>query len=374
MTPTHTDRVTIPANILPVLIEKFPDMIHSVDTEGRIVYANQTATRLLGYSLPELLSMNIRQIYADEILPAMERGFKELKESGSKNVESLLKAKDGTRIPVEIRSLSLYDEEGRFIRTFSISRDIRDLKELQNQVIHTSRLAAIGETASGVAHDINNPLTVILLSNEMLQRSINSSKDLSDSARQPLVRCTSDIQKAGDRIQRLSNHLRNFSRGIVEKHETVDLFDVLSDALFMVGSRITHARVRANNQTVKGRYYVHGMPNQIEQVFVNLIANACDAMENCPTRNLTIEIRSAREFDKDCWACTVTDTGTGIAPEIMEDVFQSFFTTKPKGKGTGLGLSISQSIIADHKGKITLQSEVGKGTTFSVILPQEVLP
>jgi PAS domain S-box-containing protein len=367
-TPTH---VTIPPNILPVLLEKFPDMIHSVDTNGQIVYANQTATRLLGYSMTELLSMNIRQIYADEILPAVERGFKELKEAGTKNVESLLKTKDGTRIPVEIRSLSIYDDTGRFIRTFSISRDIRDLKELQNQVVHTSRLAAIGETASGVAHDINNPLTIILLSNEMLQRSITTSKELSEPTRQPLLRCTADVQKAGDRIQRLSSHLRNFSRGIVEKHETVDLFDVLSDALFMLGSKITQARVRTINQTVKGRYFVHGMPNQIEQVFVNLIANACDAMENCPTRTLTIEILTKREFDKDCWKCTVSDTGTGIAPEHMDEVFQSFFTTKPKGKGTGLGLSISQSIISDHKGKITVQSEVGKGTTFSVILPQE---
>ena len=131
------------ADIFKILLDNFPDMIHSIDDDGNIVYTNKSAEALLKYTREELLSMNIRQIYADEILEAVEKGFTELKERGDKTVESLLKTKDGTRIPVEIRSFSIYDDEGRFIRTFSILRDIRKIKELQSSLIHAGRLLSV---------------------------------------------------------------------------------------------------------------------------------------------------------------------------------------------------------------------------------------
>ena len=114
--------------------------------------------------------MSVYEIYAEEVQEAVKAGFSNLKQKGDKTVESVLQAKDGEVIPVEIRSFSIYDDDGEFIRTFSILRDIRPIKELQASLVHTSRLAAIGELSSGVAHDINNPLTVILVSNEMILR------------------------------------------------------------------------------------------------------------------------------------------------------------------------------------------------------------
>ena len=140
------------ADIFEILLDNFPDMIHSIDHEGNIVYTNRTASNLLGYTGEELLQMNVREIYAEEVLIALEKGFSDLKQKGDKRVESILKAKDGKKIPVEIRSFSIYDDEGNFIRTFSILRDIREIKELQNSLVHAGRLAAIGELSSGVAH------------------------------------------------------------------------------------------------------------------------------------------------------------------------------------------------------------------------------
>lgn len=359
------------ADVFEILLDSFPDMIHSIDDDGNIVYTNRTAEALLGYTRKELLSMNIRQIYADEVLKDVERGFTDLKERGDKTVESLLKAKDGTRIPVEIRSFSIYDDEGNFIRTFSILRDIREIKELQKSLVHTGRLAAIGELASGVAHDINNPLTVILLSNEMMLKELDRVDVSQDTPAKSVTSLAKDVQKASKSIQKLADHLRSFSRGMAEKYELVDLYDSISDALFITNNKIHTSTVDVVNKIKKGVFFIKGFPNHMEQVFVNLIGNACDAMAGQPKRKLTLSIEPCqRDNNVNYWKCDIVDTGTGIRKEILGEIFQSFFTTKEKEKGTGLGLSISRGIIRDHKGDIEVTSEVGKGTTFSVLLPQ----
>jgi C4-dicarboxylate-specific signal transduction histidine kinase len=299
----------------------------------------------------------------------MERGFVELKKKGDKRVESMLRPKDDSRIPVEIRSFSIYDDQGRFIRTFSILRDIRPLKELQNSLVHAGRLAAIGETASGVAHDINNPLTVILLSTDMAARELDAGRLQDETSVQRLKSCTAGIRKAASSIEKLSNHLRNFARGMKEKHETVDLFDPLTDAMFILSNKVMKNGVQITSSVVKATHFVHGCPNQIEQVFINLISNACDAMEQRPERRLNLSITRVEHNGAPAWKCDVTDTGGGVPEHLREDIFQSFFTTKEKGKGTGLGLSISTSIVKVHGGEIRLESKEGVGSTFSVILP-----
>jgi len=371
MSKMRIQEVEIPdADIFKILLDNFPDMIHSIDDVGNIIYTNRRAEFLLGYTRQELLSMNIRQIYADEILNALENGFSDLKEKGDKTVESVLKTKDGTRIPVEIRSFSIYDDQGQFLRTFSILRDMRRIKELQASLVHAGRLAAIGELASGVAHDINNPLTVILLSNDMLLREIARNAGGNDDASAKLTTLATDIQKASHSIQKLADHLRNFSRGMAEKQELIDLYTSISDALFITKNKIISNGIEVTNSTTKQKYYVTGCTNHMEQVFVNLVGNACDAMTGRPNRRLTISIESGKLGDVDCWKCNISDTGTGIPAEISEEIFRSFFTTKPKGKGTGLGLSISRGIVRDHKGDIVFSTETGKGTTFSVLLPK----
>ncbi len=358
------------ADIFEILLDNFPDMIHSIDQEGNIVYTNRTASILLGYSGEELLQMNVREIYADEVLKALEEGFSDLKEKGDKRVESLLKAKDGTEIPVEIRSFSIYDDEGNFLRTFSILRDIREVKELQNSLVHAGRLAAIGELSSGVAHDINNPLTVILLSNEMMLKELERDHSDPISMIEKVTGHATDIQRASKSIQKLADHLRTFSRGMAEKYENLDLFDVLADALFITSNKINRSGITFDNSLKKGDLIVNGMSNQLEQVFINMIGNACDAMTDSEKRNLSIKASSTEWDNVPCWRIEFSDTGKGIPEDLHEDVFHSFFTTKEKGKGTGLGLSISRGIIRDHKGEIYLESKEGKGSSFFILLPK----
>lgn len=358
------------ADIFKILLDNFPDMIHSIDDHGRIVYTNRTASTLLGYTVEELSGMNIREIYAEEVLPALEKGFTDLKQKGDKSVESILKGKDGSQIPVEIRSFSIYDDEGNFIRTFSILRDIREIKELQNSLVHAGRLAAIGELSSGVAHDINNPLTVILLSNEMMLRELKRDHSDPEAMLDKVANHASDIHRASKSIQKLVDHLRTFSRGMAEQYETIDLYQVLSDALFITNNKILKNCISLENSITKGEMFVNGMPNQLEQVLVNIINNACDAMSDTEKKHLAIKATESEWDNTPCWGIEISDTGKGIPGEIQEDIFHSFFTTKEKGKGTGLGLSISRGIIRDHKGDIYIKSKDGEGTSFFVLLPK----
>lgn len=356
-------------DIFQHLLDSFPDMIHSVDDRGRIVYANRTAESLLGYKRSELIGMDVHAIYADEVQNAMDAGFTALRQEGNMRVESLLKTKSGETLPVEIRSFGIYDDTGQFLKTFSIVRDIRKIKALQNELIHAGRLAAIGELASGVAHDIGNPLTVILLANEVILRALAESSKCGAAELQRIRNSAHDIRRASGSIEKLSTHLRTFSRGMAEAYQPVDLYEALADALFITGSKLIKSGVVVENPTVKGRHFVNGCANQLEQIFVNLVSNACDAMQQSDERRLTINVSGCVDEGRDCWCCDVQDTGCGIPAENTEAVFRSFFTTKPKGQGTGLGLAICAGILREHEGRIELDLERRTGTTFRVLLP-----
>jgi signal transduction histidine kinase len=313
--------------------------------------------------------MNFRQLYPPEIMDAVEKGFSEVKQSGEKRVESLFMAKDGTRIPVELRTLVIRGASGDFAQTFTVSRDLRKLKEMQESLIHTGRLAAIGELAAGVVHDLNNPLTAVILASSIM-KSVADSPDLpAQELREQASHFCETINESASTMEKLTTRLRDFSRGIKEQHTPVDLFDPIHDALFILAHKIRANNVRVTCSFVKAKYWTQGDRNQIQQVFLNLFANACDAMAQSDVRELGVDIRQDSIDDKPFWRCEVCDSGEGVPQELQEQVFKSFFTTKPRGKGTGLGLSISRSILKEHNGDIRLVSERGKGATFSVLLP-----
>ncbi len=355
--------------LFDTLMEDFPDMIHSVDEAGNIVYFNRMSMRLLGYTAEELRALNISRLYPPEIMEAVETGFREVKQTGEKRVESLFLAKDGTRIPVELRTLTLCDDQGAFSQTFTVSRDLRKFKELQADLIHAGRLAAIGELAAGVVHDLNNPLTAVILASAVLRKVIDRPDTPPDQLREHASAFCATINESAATMENLTTRLRDFSRGVKEQHKLVDLFDPINDALFILAQRMRNNNIAVSCTVVKAKHWVLGDRNQIQQVFLNLFANACDAMATCDARELAISVDTCTKEGAVYWRCAVRDSGEGIPQEIQDKVFKSFFTTKPRGKGTGLGLSIARSILAEHSGDITLSSEHGKGTTFIVRLP-----
>jgi len=366
---TATASIVSADMLLDALIEDFPDMIHSVDTDGNLVYVNRMGAKLLGYTDVELLSMNIRQLYPPEILEAVEKGFSEVKQTGEKRIESLFMAKDGTRIPVELRTLVIRDSEGGFGRTFTVSRDLRVMKEMQAGLIQASKLAALGELAAGVAHDLNNPLTAIILAASIMKNNAASGRFSPEELCEQSATYTETVSESAEVMQNLTTRLRDFSRGVKEQHTILDLFGPINDALFILSHKLRHGNINVVSSVIKGKHSVLGDYNQIQQIFLNLFSNACDAMEGRDTRDLSISVKHEEIDCAPFWCCSVSDTGEGISPEVQDKVFKAFFTTKPRGKGTGLGLSICRTIASEHNGKLRLESDPGKGTTFSVLFP-----
>ncbi len=352
-------------NIFRCLLNEFPDIIHSVDTDGFIISTNKKACQLLGYTKDELIGKHIKEIYAPEVLSDMSVGFTALKKQGEVTTfQSKLISKTEEIIDVEIRSFVIYDDDGNFLKTFSILRDIREKIELQSQLLHSSRLAAIGELSSCIAHDIANPLAVISLYGEMMQETIEGG--VTSDNLEVIYDNLRSIQLSTKTIIKLVTGMRNFSRKSEMVMEPVDIGNIIDEAFFMVANKIGDVTVICN---IKPKTLIMGMHNELEQVFMNLFSNACDAMSGLERENkfITIDIDVV---DPEYYVVSVKDSGNGVPEPSIKHIFDSFYTTKGRDKGTGLGLSICKSIVENHKGTISLNSKALEGAEFLIKLPK----
>ncbi len=246
-----------------------------------------------------------------------------------------------------------------------------ELQSAQAQLIQTGRLASIGELAAGVAHELNQPLMVIRSTAQILARYLDR---LSPAQ---LVEHITAVERNTGRMMHIINHLRTFSRQTPAQFEKVDVNKVIRDAFLMIGEQLRLRNITADTRLDAALPPCHGNPNQLEQVVLNLIANARDAIADAAEtrakgRNayrgvLDIVTRSSPEN-----AATIeilfTDNGAGIPEEHLPKIFDPFFTTKEVGKGTGLGLSISYGIIHEHKGVIAIEETSEAGTTIKITL------
>ncbi len=245
----------------------------------------------------------------------------------------------------------------------------RDLEAdvLNRQLMQASKLASIGELASGVAHEINNPLAVILTESQVIRDLSEEAKDTDSEFHDQLALSLSQIDSQVQRCSHITQNLLRFSRRIAAVAQSVDLNSALKEVLGLLEKRANSAGVQVSVDFQENLPTVNADPFELEQVFLNLINNAIDAHEGKPQGSIHITTRLNKAGNQ--LIATVLDTGSGIPNKDLERIFDPFFTTKPVGKGTGLGLSISYSIIRHMGGRISVQSEVGKGTEFRVILP-----
>lgn len=266
-----------------------------------------------------------------------------------------------------------------------------ELKEAQSQLIQSAKLASIGELASGVAHELNQPLMVIRGIAQLLRRNLrknNLNNEELMGQLDPIVRNTK-------RMMNIINHLRTFSRQSTSDFAPVDVNQILEDSFLMIGEQLRLRNIQVNTQFASDLPKIKGDPNQLEQVFLNLITNARDAVEmrddGQGTKNDSIQDRDEyrgiiilatkkgvlsnqtsttdNRQSKDFIEILIRDNGGGISAERVENIFDPFFTTKAVGKGTGLGLSISYGIIKDHQGEIEVAETGPEGTTFRIRLP-----
>jgi nitrogen-specific signal transduction histidine kinase/ActR/RegA family two-component response regulator len=250
-----------------------------------------------------------------------------------------------------------------------IARDLTERRRIQAQLIRADRLAAMGTLAAGVAHEINNPLAYLMLNLQYVMRELPRF-DGSASRLAFLLERLAEAEHGARRVSSIVGDLRTFGRPEQVERGPVSVTRAVASAVKVASTQIRHrARIVESYEEVP---LVDGSATRLEQVFVNLLVNAAQAIaDGNPDGN---QVSASVRAEADRVVVEVSDTGSGIPPDILTRVFDPFFTTKPRGVGTGLGLPISRGIVTALGGEITVSSTVGKGTTFRVALPALTAP
>jgi PAS domain S-box-containing protein len=326
---------------------------------------------LLGYTPEELEKTSAyEQIHPDD-QPAVKLAAEEAKTSGiGRRVEYRIRHKSGEWRVMESTASAVRNSEGAVEKLIIVNRDITERKHLEQQLLLSQRLEAVGKLSGGVAHDFNNILGVIIGYSEALQQMM--------PADDPMREAVDEIEKAGRRAAALTQQLLAFSRKQVLEPKVLDLNSIVADVEKMLRRLIGEdLELEIVPASTLGR--VKADRGQIEQVILNLAVNARDAMPHggklkIETMNADLDENDARRLryviPGHYVMLQVSDTGTGMSAEVQSHIFEPFFTTKEQGKGTGLGLATVYGVVKQSGGYIWLESELGKGSRFQVYLPR----
>ncbi len=342
---------------LRAIVDAAVDGIIAIDAAGTILELNPAALRIFGYEAHELLGKNVKvlmpQPFRDEHDGYVERYLR----TGERRIigigrEVRGRRKDGSVFP---QSLGVAEATVCGKRVFTgIVRDLGLLREAEERAHQAEQLAALSTITAGIAHDVGTPMTTIMGYAELLEMSAPDDKSR-DRARH----IVDQVRRVTDLLQTLLN----IARPRRAEPEKIDVADVLDHSVDFFREKLK-GRGIVVERDYAARPAVVADRDRLEQVFLNLIVNAADAMPSGGTLSVRIE-RQDPEFVE----IAIEDTGVGIAPRELDRIFDAFYTTKERGKGTGLGLLVSQRIIREHGGTLRVQSEVGKGTRFTLTLP-----
>ena len=248
-----------------------------------------------------------------------------------------------------------------------VTKRDKEAEDLNRQLMQASKLASIGELAAGVAHEINNPLAVILTENQVILDLVESEPALGAEFKDQLGQSLAQVDAQVERCSHITQNLLRFSQRMTLPSRYVDLNAAVKDVVGLLEKRAVSRGVHIGLDLQENLPKIRGYDFEIEQVFVNLISNAIDAHEGKPYGSIHIVTRY--DSKRHGVVATVADSGAGISDENLTRVFDPFYTTKPVGQGTGLGLSISYNIIRQMGGGLSVRSEAGKGTKFEIFLP-----
>jgi PAS domain S-box-containing protein len=349
------------------LLDKARDAILVRHFEHGITYWNKSAELLYGWTAEEAMGRQTGDLlYCD--MAAYEQAIAAVLTKGEWCGEIQQVTKSGVTILIEARWTLVRDEAGRPQAVLAINSDITEKKKMEQQFLRAQRMESIGTLAGGIAHDLNNVLAPILMSIELLRMT---SRD--ERARAVLSTIETSAKRGADMVKQILS----FARGVEGQRTVIDVRHIIQDMQHLVQDTFPKEIV-FRSELDKELPLFSGDHTQVHQVLLNLCVNARDAMPQGGT--LTV-IATTLQVDDNYAGMTpgslpgrylvvkVTDTGTGIPPEVVDKIFDPFFTTKEHGKGTGLGLSTVLSIVKSHGGFLNVYSEPGNGTTFSVCFP-----
>ncbi|GAC1680941.1 MAG: hypothetical protein PVS2B2_19540 [Candidatus Acidiferrum sp.] len=342
------------------LIDSFPDLILVLDTARHYEYVTPRYTEILGYEVEEVLSTELGGRTHSEDLPLLLSAYGDIiagRQTFS-SIELRARHKKGDWRRIRFNLSPLCDAAGRIEGVVMSGRDITELKRLEEQLIQTEKLAAMGQMLAGVAHELNNPLTAILGATELLRDRPGTEE--------ATWRQLDLTHRQARRAARIVQNLLEFSRPASPQKQPVDLNSIIDRTLQLHEQSLRANGVSVDFQPQRDLPGVFGDANQLIQVFLNLVTNAEQAIREVRTSG-RIQMRIARNLNR--LRVTVQDDGAGIKQEILNQIFDPFYTTKRPGGGTGLGLSICSSIVREHGGTIEAESLPGGGAAFIVYFP-----
>jgi PAS domain S-box-containing protein len=351
------------------LLDKARDAIIVADTDEKIVYWNQSAERIYGWNAEEVVGRHLQEVFFHgKPPPELQETIKGLRERGEWVGELQEFTKEGRPLIIQGRATAIRDEQGRPKSLLIINTDVTERKLLEEQFLRAQRLESLGVLISGIAHDLNNSLSPIVMGAGIVRDEVTSPE---------LESIVNTMHTSARRSAEMVKQMLTFVRGGESKKTHVypgqlvkEMGKIISDTF----PKSIQCRVLVD----KSSWQVYGLPTQLHQVLLNLCVNARDAMPEGGTLTLSVENASLKPADVAAhsgakpgnYLCLgVADTGAGIPAEQLGKIFDPFFTTKAPGKGTGLGLSTSLGIIKSHGGFIDVQSKVGRGTEFKFYLP-----
>jgi len=339
------------------LLESFPDLILVIDLDGRYGFVSSRIHDLRGYKPEDLLGKKVEeeQDYSPELFALYRDLITGRKMFGSCDYNA--RHRDGSWRTMRASASPLFDAENKLSGVIVSVRDITVEKKLEQQIIQSERLAAMGQMIGGFAHELNNPLTSILGMSELLQEG-----EAPESVRKQMVILQQQARRAAEIVQ----NLMYFSRPPAPGKSPIDLGELVQRTLHLHAYSLRKSNITVDFLKANSLPPVSGDAHQLMQVFLNLILNSEQAMREVRDRG-TLRIRINK--DEQSVSVIFQDDGPGISAEILPNIFDPFYTTKRPGRGTGLGLSICKAILREHRGNVEAASGAGGGAVFTVTLP-----
>ncbi|MDD5692684.1 MAG: PAS domain S-box protein [Candidatus Omnitrophica bacterium] len=329
--------------------------LYLTNPEGFITYFGMGSEAMLGWSKQEIIFKHAGVLhYPGSSGGGLEHILKNVRKSGKYETEAELVTKSGQAIPVILTANRFLDSGGKASGYIFIAKDITERKKMEYQAFQAEKLAALGQLSAGIAHEINNPLLVISGRAELLKGEKDGQK---------LKKGLNLIDAQAQRIRRLVDGILKFSRKTTPVFEKLDVNEVIELVLPLICcNAVPTAEIEIKKEFEKNMPRIKGDSHQLQEVLLNLLINAYQSMPE----GGTVTITTGNFQDLYAQVC-ITDTGAGIPAQHLKNIFMPFFSTKDSG--TGLGLSISHNIIKSHNGSIEVESQVGKGSTFTIKLP-----
>ena len=355
------------AQDLTLLIDTANAPIFGIDAEGNVNEWNQKSAEITGFKASEVMGRNlveefISPDYRESVNNVLQKA---LTGDETSNYEFPLYTKDNNLVTVLLNATTRRSTNGDVVGVIGVGQDITDRKFAEAQVIQASKLATLGEMATSVAHELNQPLHVISLSSGNVIRKLKDKSETIDS--NYLTQKLERIMQQTERAAAIIDHMRMFGRKAHEDAYPVDPYITIQSALSLIKEQMRLAEIEVIVNAQSDGPKVLGHQVQLEQVFLNLLTNAQDAIKSLGSFNnkiINIDLVNTTENIK----IMVENTGPKIPKAIIERIFEPFYTTKDIGKGTGLGLSVSYGIIRDMKGEISVEN-TDHGVCFIIILP-----